>query len=49
MNKELTKAEEQEMQEIWKVGQGFANEIVAAVEGRAAYNTVLTVVRILEQ
>jgi predicted transcriptional regulator len=49
MEKELTKAEEQVMQAIWKVGQGFANEIVAAVEGSAAYNTVLTVVRILEQ
>ncbi len=49
MHKELTKAEEQVMQAIWKVGQGFANEIVAVVEGGAAYNTVLTVVRILEQ
>ena len=49
MHKELTKAEEQVMHAIWKVGQGFANEIVAAVEGDAAYNTVLTVVRILEQ
>ena len=49
MHKELTKAEEQVMQAIWKVGQGFANEIVAAAEGGAAYNTVLTVVRILEQ
>ena len=47
--KELTKAEEQVMQAIWKVGNGFANEIVAAVESKAAYNTVLTVVRILEQ
>ena len=49
MHKELTKAEEQVMQAIWKVGKGFANEIVTAVEGGAAYNTVLTVVRILEQ
>ena len=49
MHKELTKAEEQVMQAIWKVRQGFANEIVTAVEGGAAYNTVLTVVRILEQ
>ena len=59
-NKELTKAEEQVMQAVWKVGNGFANEIVAAVneqkragknaeEGEVAYNTVLTVVRILEQ
>ena len=49
MNKELTKAEEQVMQAVWKVGQGFASDIVAAVESEVAYNTVLTVVRILEQ
>ena len=48
-NKELTKAEEQVMQAIWKIEKGFANEIVAAVESDVAYNTVLTVVRILEQ
>lgn len=47
--KELTKAEEQVMQAVWKVGQGFANEIVAEVGGDVAYNTVLTVVRVLEQ
>ena len=45
--KELTKAEEQVMQAIWKIEKGFANEIVAAVESDVAYNTVLTVVRIL--
>lgn len=48
--KELTKAEEQVMQAIWTVGQGFANEIVAALsEPKPAYNTVLTIVRILEK
>ena len=55
--KELTRAEEQVMQAIWRVQHGFANEIVTAVNERAdgkegasvAYNTVLTVVRILEQ
>ena len=47
--KELTKAEEQVMQAIWKIEKGFANEIVAAVESDVAYNTVLTMVRILEQ
>ena len=47
--KELTKAEEQVMQAVWRVGQGFANEIVTTVGGDVAYNTVLTVVRILEQ
>ena len=49
MSKELTKAEEQVMQAIWKIGKGFANEIVAEVGEGVAYNTVLTVVRILEQ
>lgn len=49
MSSELTKAEEQVMQALWKIGKGFANEIVAAVESNAAYNTVLTVVRVLEQ
>ncbi len=47
--KELTKAEEQVMQALWKVGKGFANEIVAEVNADVAYNTVLTVVRVLEQ
>jgi predicted transcriptional regulator len=48
--KELTKAEEQVMQVIWKIGKGFANEIMAAYpEPKPAYNTVLTVVRILEK
>ena len=47
--KELTRSEEQVMQAIWAVGQGFANEIVAAMEEpRPAYNTILTIVRILE-
>lgn len=38
------------MQALWAVGQGFANEIVAAMpEPRPAYNTILTIVRILEK
>ena len=48
--KELTKGEEQVMQVIWQVGQGFANEIMAAFpEPKPAYNTVLTVIKILEK
>ncbi len=47
--KELTRSEEQVMQALWAIGQGFANEIVAAVEPpKPAYNTILTIVRILE-
>lgn len=48
--KELTKAEEQVMQVLWGIGSGFANEIMAAFpEPKPAYNTVLTVIRILEK
>lgn len=47
--KELTKAEEQVMQVIWNIGQGFANEIMAAfAEPKPAYNTVLSIIKILE-
>ena len=47
--KELTKAEEQVMHVLWSIGQGFANEIMAAFpEPKPAYNTVLTVIKILE-
>ena len=46
----MTKAEEQVMQALWTIGQGYANEIVAAMkQPRPAYNTILTVVRILEK
>lgn len=48
--RELTKAEEQVMQAIWNIGQGFANEIVAAYpEPKPAYNTVLSIIKILEK
>ena len=47
--KELTKAEEQVMQVIWNIEQGFANEIMAAFpEPKPAYNTVLSIIKILE-
>lgn len=45
--KELTKAEEQVMQALWTIEQGFAKDIVESVEGKHAYNTILTVIRIL--
>ena len=48
--RELTRAEEQVMQVIWTVGQGFANEIMTAFpEPKPAYNTVLTIIKILER
>jgi BlaI family penicillinase repressor len=50
MKKELTKAEEQIMQAIWAVGKGFAKDIHEQLEEpRPAYNTVLTVIRVLVQ
>ena len=46
----LTKAEEQVMQAVWRLGEGFAGEIAEAVEEpKPAYRTVLTEIRILEQ
>ena len=46
----LTKAEEQVMQAVWRIGKGFAGDIAAAVEEpKPAYRTVLTEIRILEQ
>ena len=43
--RELTKAEEQVMHVIWKIGKGFANEIMSNFpEPKPAYNTVLTIV-----
>ena len=48
--KELTKLEEEIMQVIWKIEKGFANDIMATIsEPKPAYNTVLTIVRILEK
>ena len=48
--KELTKAEEQVMQVLWQIKQGFAADIIANFpETKPAYNTMLTVVRILEK
>ena len=48
MKKELTKAEEQIMQAIWSVEKGFAKDILEELEEpKPAYNTVLTVIRVL--
>jgi len=47
---ELTKAEEQIMQILWKLGKGFVKEIIEYLpEPKPAYNTVSTIVRILEK
>jgi predicted transcriptional regulator len=48
--KSLTKAEEQIMQALWQIDKGFANDIMEALpDPKPAYNTALTVVRILEK
>ncbi len=47
--KELTKAEEQIMQELWELGSGFVKDIIVQLpEPKPAYNTVSTIIRILE-
>lgn len=47
--KELTKAEEQIMQILWKLEKGFVNNIIEHIsEPKPAYNTVSTIIRILE-
>ncbi|MCF8358677.1 MAG: BlaI/MecI/CopY family transcriptional regulator [Prolixibacteraceae bacterium] len=48
--KELTKAEEQIMQILWKLEEAFVNDIIDQLpEPKPAYNTVSTIVRILER
>ena len=48
--KELTKAEEQIMQELWELEKAFVKEIVDKLpEPKPAYNTVSTIIRILEK
>lgn len=47
--KELTKAEEQVMRILWKIEKGFVKDIIHEMEDpKPAYNTVSTIVRILE-
>jgi predicted transcriptional regulator len=48
--KELTKAEEQVMQILWKLEEAFVNDLVEQMpEPKPAYNTVSTIIRILEK
>ncbi len=48
--KELTKAEEQVMQILWKLEKGFIKDLIEEMgDPRPAYNTVSTIVRILEK
>ncbi|MTI20322.1 BlaI/MecI/CopY family transcriptional regulator, partial [Fulvivirga sp. RKSG066] len=48
--KELTKAEEQVMQILWQIKKGFVRDVIDKMpEPKPAYNTVSTIIRILEQ
>jgi BlaI family penicillinase repressor len=48
--KELTRAEEQVMQILWKLERAFVKDIVEGFsDPKPAYNTVSTIVRILEK
>ena len=47
--KKLTTAEEEVMQILWKIGKGFVKDLIEHMpEPKPAYNTVSTIVRILE-
>lgn len=47
--KELTKAEEQIMQILWQIEKGFVKEVIDNLpDPKPAYNTVSTIIRILE-
>lgn len=48
--KEMTKAEEEIMQVLWKLEKAFVKEILSEFkEPKPAYNTISTIVRILEK
>lgn len=48
--KELTKAEEEIMQVLWELDSAFVKDIITKLpEPKPAYNTVSTIVRILQQ
>ena len=48
--KKLTKAEEQIMQILWELERGFVKDIIKNLpQPKPAYNTVSTIIRILEK
>ncbi len=48
--KELTKAEEQVMQILWEINEGVVHDVIEKIpEPKPAYNTISTIVRILEK
>jgi predicted transcriptional regulator len=50
ISRELTRVEEEVMQLLWDLGKGFVKDLVERYkEPKPAYNTVSTMIRILEQ
>ncbi len=48
--RDLTRAEEEVMQELWQLEKGFVKDVIERLpEPKPAYNTVSTIIRILEQ
>ena len=48
--RELTKAEEQIMQVLWQIEKGFVKDVLEELpEPKPAYNTVSTIIRILQE
>jgi BlaI family penicillinase repressor len=48
--KDLTKAEEQVMHALWKLEKAFVKDVIEEFpESKPAYNTVSTIIRILEK
>ncbi len=48
--RELTRAEEEVMQILWEIGEGVVHDLLERFpEPKPAYNTVSTIIRILEQ
>ena len=46
----LTRAEEQVMQILWELGEGMTKDVISQLpDQKPAYNTVSTVVRVLEK
>ena len=46
----LTRAEEQVMQILWEVGEGMTKDVISRFpDPKPAYNTVSTVIRVLEK
>ena len=50
VERELTKAEEQIMQVLWQLEKGFVKDVIDELpEPKPAYNTVSTIIRILQE